>query len=422
MTFQDVISQPPYPGAKPEEIAEIFVIGNEDEDKTRGTGGGRGVFSDWETVWVQTRWREGEPAFRFTATERDPTPEFWNRLQIRPKDKVLIKLGGELAITGVVIVRQTAYDPHSHAVSIQGKGEQWFTWRGAIIDEDNGKMEYKGGIMDIATQIMKPFGTKPTPVGTVDNSEFAEPQHPTPGETVWHFLERLGRDKKVILGGNHLGALLLIGDHVGQIVDELIESVNIISCQCVINILDWYSKYVALGQAKRNGDKGSPADAAQQKRQVDSSFYSKYSPLLVTLEQPVWTPEDIQKRADFEARTGEGTIIEVTVVLYGWFTSRGQPWIHCVGQDVMLKSPMTTLNNERLAIRTVTCTQDSQSGTRTQLELCAPWYLMERGPRAGDTGSSNVPRDPAQGLPGSPSGPSLTPEQRKAGGTPGQSG
>ena len=42
MTFTDVLSQPAYPGAKPEEVAEVFI------DKF--------VYSDWETVWVQHRW------------------------------------------------------------------------------------------------------------------------------------------------------------------------------------------------------------------------------------------------------------------------------------------------------------------------------------------------------------------------------
>ena len=72
MTFSDVISQPPYPGANPEEIAEIFVD--------------RFVFSDWESVWVQHRWLDAWPVFRFVTAERDPLPQFWARLQIKPKE------------------------------------------------------------------------------------------------------------------------------------------------------------------------------------------------------------------------------------------------------------------------------------------------------------------------------------------------
>jgi prophage tail gpP-like protein len=386
MTFtSDVLSQPAYPGANPEEVAEIYVSGF--------------VYSDWQSVWVQHRWKEGEPTFRFTTAERDPVPELWAQLQIVPKDTVVIKLGGQIAITGVVIVRQTAYDAHSHEVSLQGKGEQWFTWRGAILDK---KQEFPGGYVAVATQVMAPFGVSPAVIGSIDSTPFKPPAHNNTGETVWDFLERYGRDRKVILGGDHLGQLLLIGDHSSPLVDDLVEGVNILSCQCVINIIDWHSEYVARGQSSRS-DGGSPSDAAQQEATVPSPFYRRYSPLLVAMEQPVWTQQEVQDRATFEARQSEGVIIEVTVVLYGWFTSSGALWAHCVGQDVTFTSPMTTLVNERLSIRTVTSTQDSQSGTRTTLELVAPWYLNDSGIRADNTGSQ-LPERPgdAQPNPGTP--------------------
>ena len=210
MTFTDVLSQPAYPGAKPEEVAEVFI------DKF--------VYSDWETVWVQHRWHDAWPIFRITTAERDPVAELWARLQIIPGDLCLIKLGGVVAITGVVTVRQTAYDANSHAVSIQGMGVQWFTWRGAILDKTQ---EFKGGYVDVATQVMAPFGVTPTVIGTIDPTEFKPPAHNEIGESVFQFLEKLGRERKVVLGGDYAGNLLLVGDHESQVVDELIEGVNI---------------------------------------------------------------------------------------------------------------------------------------------------------------------------------------------------
>jgi hypothetical protein len=61
MVFTDVISQPAYPGANPKTIAEILVL------PSKYTSSAGGVFSGWETVWIQHRWKEGEPKFRFTA-------------------------------------------------------------------------------------------------------------------------------------------------------------------------------------------------------------------------------------------------------------------------------------------------------------------------------------------------------------------
>src|SRR5262245_43600834 len=302
MVFTDVISRPPYPGAKKEEVAEIHVAGR--------------VFSDWETVWVQNRWMDAWPIFRFTAAERfDPKnpPQLWKTLQIVPKDQVTILLGGQLAITGYVTVRQTAYDANSHAVSIQGVGAQFFTWRGGILDKSQ---EFKGSYVDIAKKVLEPFGMTPKVVGSLDSTEFKDGTHNETGESVFQFLERIGRFRKVVLGADHEGNILLIGDHVGTLADDLTEGVNIKSCQCVIKIEEQYDPYVARGQKKRS-DEGSPKDAAQQEAIVEGSL-GRYSPLLVAVDHPIWTQHEVDIRAVTEMTWTAGTVVEATVVVYGW--------------------------------------------------------------------------------------------------------
>ena len=56
-------------------------------------------FEDWETVWVQHRWSDGWPLFRFTAAENATMPLSWINLQFKPGDACTITLGGQLAIT-----------------------------------------------------------------------------------------------------------------------------------------------------------------------------------------------------------------------------------------------------------------------------------------------------------------------------------
>jgi prophage tail gpP-like protein len=104
-----VYSQPEYPGVKPEEVATVVV-------------GGR-YYSDWETTWVQHRRLDPYMYFRFTAAERDPIPGLWDRLQFKPPDPCAIYLAGRLAVTGIIMVRQVAYEGNSHGVSLQGKGK-----------------------------------------------------------------------------------------------------------------------------------------------------------------------------------------------------------------------------------------------------------------------------------------------------------
>src|SRR4051794_11248002 len=106
---------------KPQETATIVVE--------------RRRFDDWDTVFVQHRYNDAYPIFRFTATERDVIPTLWQRLQFKPQDSCAIYLGGKLAIAGVITVRQTAYDANSHGVMLQGCGLTWYAARGSIMDK-----------------------------------------------------------------------------------------------------------------------------------------------------------------------------------------------------------------------------------------------------------------------------------------------
>jgi len=365
MTFTDVISQSPYPGAKKEEIAELFV--------------GDLIYSDWETIFVQHRWLDAYPIFRFTAAERfDPIsgkPKLWETVQVKPGNLVAIKLGGELALVGHVLVRQTAYDANSHAVSIQGVGLQWRVWRGHILDKSQ---EFKGGFKEVATQVLKPFGVAPVFKGEISDLEYENGAHNETGDSVFQFLERIGRMRKVIMAADYEGNLVFVGDHEGDLVDDLTEGINIKSCQCVIKIEESHDLYVVRSQGQRS-DNSSPPKAAQPDAMVRGSL-PFYSPLLVAAEMPTQNQAELDLRAKFEANLGEGTIIEATVVVYGWFTRSGFLWAQLCGQDVTLNAPMTGLPpGFKLAIRSVTCTQDSQSGTQTTLDLVAGWLLNDRG-------------------------------------------
>jgi prophage tail gpP-like protein len=95
------------------------------------------------------------------------------------------------------------------------------------------------------------------------------------------------------------------------------------------------------------------------------------------MEQPVWTKDEVEIRNRFEQKWHEGTNIQVTVTVPGWFQPSGNAlWM--AGQLVWFDSPMTTLRMG-LSIRSATFTQDRQSGTRTTLELVAPWANNQSG-------------------------------------------
>ena len=76
--------------------------------------------------------------------------------------------------------------------------------------------------------------------------------------------------------------------------------------------------------------------------------------------------------------------------MYGWF----KPGTHDLwrpGEKVFVNSPRAMLNQE-LSLRTVTFTQDNESGTQTTLDFVAPCQLNDES--AGGSGTGAVPTDP----------------------------
>src|SRR5580765_3028201 len=141
---------------KPQEVALIDING------TR--------FYDWESVFVQRRWAEAFHVFRFTAAERDRPASLWEKLQIRPGDECAIYLGDQLAVAGVVLLRQASYDATSHGVMLQGVGLSWYVARASILDEKGNYDDMS--FVQVARKVLAPFGFNPVVIGTIDSTPF----------------------------------------------------------------------------------------------------------------------------------------------------------------------------------------------------------------------------------------------------------
>src|SRR6516162_425852 len=103
-------TQPTSFGAKPEETVTMEINGQ--------------YYSDWETVWIKNQVEVPYSEFRFTCAERDKPPDLWTKFQPSTRQVVKIYFAGNiLVVTGVIIVRQVAYDANSHGVSLQGVGD-----------------------------------------------------------------------------------------------------------------------------------------------------------------------------------------------------------------------------------------------------------------------------------------------------------
>jgi prophage tail gpP-like protein len=360
----------------PAEVAQLVVAGVK--------------FEDWETVWVQHRWAEGWPLFRFTAAENASMPQFWTSLQFKPGDPCQIILGGQLAITGIILTRQTAYDARNHTVELSGAGKTWAAATSSI-DQKNNKGNFDNmPIKAICDKVFADFGVNVLQVGTVDQTPFDKCQS-HPGELTFDFADKLARTRGATLGSDHLGNMLLIGEHSNPVVQNLTEGENILKMQCIISNEMMSTDYSVLGQAP-NAEEVSASQAAEMEAQVPGTLKNFRKFIQTVAEQPVKSMGELQSRAAFEARFREGTLIRAFVTVQGWLRDGTNLWR--AGDDVFVKSPMAMLNMV-LKIQTATFQQDNHTGTTTVLELVLPWMLADQPYGTGVASEGpNMPQPP----------------------------
>jgi prophage tail gpP-like protein len=345
----------------PPEVAEVIVDG--------------AVSNTWESVEVQLNYGEAYPSFKFQTVEgQNQDVQGGGRAPMyRPGQYVLIKLGGQIAVTGIIVVRQTAYDAKHHQIQFEGRGVTWLASRASHVGQSqSGQSGNFDGMnfIEVAAQLLAPFagdGVSYKVRGNIDMRPFPKLQI-NPGETIWNFMERIARPRGIVVSTNETGAFIFTGYHEAVAVDMLIEGVNIKTCNAIMSIDGVYSEYDVRGQQPGDDQtNGAGASEVQGTYPGMLGFYSQrsYSPNLTPAEQP-GDQQDMEDRAKHEHEWRDYTYKQAIVTVYGWLQQDGSLWRP--GDSVRIYSPMIPFN-EVMSIQRVTFTQNNSHGTLTTLEL-----------------------------------------------------
>jgi prophage tail gpP-like protein len=329
-------------------------------------------FDDWESVWVQHRWAESSALFRFTAAEREPVPELWQRVQFVPGDICSIYLGGILALNnGIITDRQVGYEAEQHGVQLLGRSLTFYAAQSSLNHETN---NFDGKTFEqVARAILAPYSVGIKVIGNLNPRPYKVLRAPK-GAPIWDFLETIARPRGIVLGSDHLGNFLLIGDHSNPVNGDLVEGDNILKCQCLISIQNLFAQYVADNQSG-GGDDHNGTEASEQEESASGSAPT-YAYNLFPSPFPVWDKSELKEEALNEAIWHEGTKVQATITTQGWLRPNTRD-LWRAGDNVFVKSPMAMLN-QVMKIQTATFTQDSNSGTLTTLDLVVPWLLRDK--------------------------------------------
>lgn len=345
-------------------------------------GGAR--YRDWTHVSVSRRYGDWASSFSLAVVEMSGKTLGWRGIKLKPGDQVAIRLAGTQVINGFIEVRQVALNARHHGVQVQGRSKTCdIVSSSAIIKPGNFK---NYGFEAIAKKALQPFGVgltlKNLPDGAARPFKSATVFH---GETVFQFLERLARQRGIILTDDAQGNLTGGGlDPMQGPAATLEEGRNIWDARAVIRDDTVFSKIEGFGQ-DTGSDSMWGADVSQIKAAAENPTMQRYKPLIVLAEDPL-SKRDLQDRVDREQAQRIGTSVQCTIIVQGWIKPGGGLWKE--GETVTVRSPSLFPNpggTQQLAIEQVTFLQDPAQGTTTALDLVLPQALGMKFSAPGGT-------------------------------------
>jgi prophage tail gpP-like protein len=318
-------------------------------------------YRDWETMMCRAEYANHFRHCHLTVSEDSPMRP-WSEMQILPGAPVTITLAGRQALNGYVYERQATYDAHRHGVLIAAHSAV-----NDIVTSTITKLqEFKNQtISGIANQLLAPFGFSFVVKGGAAGASQVFPDVTVnPGEGVFEIIDRLAKFVGLMLGDDVSGRTLVAIDLAtrGGASGDLVEGQNILIGKATINDVQRVSHIIGYGQLP-GGDQSFGKSSSIKSETTGGANREK--PYGLQAEHPVTQPLlDRRVKAENEWRETETVRAEITV--QGWLHG-GRLW--APGDYAHVNSPMLALN-QSLIIQAVTFTQDNNTGSRTQLDLC----------------------------------------------------
>lgn len=275
-------------------------------------------------------------------------------------------LAGIPVISGIVTVRQAAFDANTHGVEI-------------IISSLSQRVEVStvmaapGQYIEQTLQAIGSAVFGAVGVGfTMKGSDKPFPRiSEMSGETRFAFIERLCRMRDVHMMDDGTGNVVAIQNAQGAVPIVLAEGQNILRARSVERVDDTPDFIAFVGQQPGSDDGGMAW--------LQPPPYAAAGVPGPSLDRPVKFPceinadsDDCARRVNFERDLTLFEQLDVTITVKDWFTSgtSGDLWIQHVGDSINVYSPLLFPQNQRtLFIKGVNHKQSNEEGSTTDIML-----------------------------------------------------
>lgn len=296
--------------------------------------------------------------FEITLTDKWKVDQ--EDFELKPGLPIACRLGSTQLYSGYIDRLSISLSTSSRNITITGRDKT-----GDLVDcSILGENEFNNLTLEaIATKLVSPFG--------ITVISFAPTFSPIPkftvnqGETVFEALERLAKQKELLITSSPIGNLVFEQKGIVRASTELIEGVNILSAAVTFDNSERFSEYHIKGQT--SSSIGSIDDNTQAKGKAEDKGVDRYRPTLLMAENSANTG-DSQKRANWEASFRVAKSMQLNVVIRGWTQKFGEIW--ATNQTVFIDCRSLGVKQDMLISRVKF--DQSGGGRRTELELIRP--------------------------------------------------
>ncbi|MCB2200886.1 hypothetical protein KQI63_15885 [bacterium] len=320
------------------------------------------AFTGWEIVRIRhsidTLVGSFELSLGWLDDGGDSVPE------IRAGASCKVTIDGEEVIRGYIDVTQRSVDANSRTLQVTGRGAAQ-----DLIDCSS-PLENKTlrdlTLDKLVAQLVQPFGLAVRTDSGVDLGKTFGQFTLQAAETPWEALERACRSRMVLPRSDVDGTIVLTRPGAGGQADALVYGQNVLSARRLSDMSGRYSEIKVRGETQFDLGDEIQAPVGVEGRAMDGGV-PRYRPkVLVTSGL---TKEYVTQRAAWEAvvRAAKGDRFEVAVK--GFRMAGGDLWQPNMRTGVQIE-PLGVDASLLIAARVFS--QESDSGTRTTLELVRP--------------------------------------------------
>lgn len=313
------------------------------------------IYEGWEDVRITRELNAVASDFELQITDKwRADKETWG---ILAGEAVHIHVGKTSLLTGYVDKVTTSLSSSSRAITVAGRSKT-----GDLVDcSVEGAAQYSGlSLKEIAEKLLSPFGIKASFLSDAGSafSSFTLQQ----GETVFALLDRLARERKLLMLPSYEGNLIFTTTGTRNAAVGITEGVNILAARGMQDNSNRFSTYSVKGQDLAKA--GEALQAVAVLGTATDSGVTRYRPLVVMAENNV-EGSTSENRAAYEANLRAAKSQTAEVEVQGWFQAPGRLWE--VNEKVFVDCGSIGLRRPMLVEKVVF--NKNGAGTKTTLSL-----------------------------------------------------